>query len=566
MVVTMEKARSTTQTKTSWTREGLLLQDFQDILGQTGQNLFSPSAYDTAWVARVNQDDNPRVSAFPQALNWLAHNQNEDGSWGEGGMAEKVLSTLAAVTALAEKSHRTSDCQQVETGLGYIWRCLHKFQPSSTTLPVGFELLLGTLVDEARSLNLNIPEWLGANYQAYREQKWNLLRQIPTDKLSTSSVIFSMEFMLTDKAGYADNIDTELFILSNGSVGVSPAATAAMIKYVKDPTIKAKMLDYLAQTAIPHKTENSLGWGNLGNAEIFEILWVLYNLKISGYQHHVSLGPVVHRLLKQLTRSWSDAGLSMSQFFPVNDGDITSVAYVLLDEYGMTANPSNLNSNSHNGSHKNGKVASNVKSEVFDLYWKNTHLATYQFERDASVSTNVHGLEVFERTGHPQRVKQILEFLRDTRQGNPFWLDKWHASPYYTTTHAIMATCGIDSTLSAPAMNWIINTQHQDGGWGYKTPTAEETAYALHALIFYARKQGWKSEYKQAVRNGTKFLHQTYRPFSLETPALWIGKNFYNPYLIVHSAVLAALLLVESLEWDSMEVAFPIADQQRIYE
>jgi len=40
------------------------------------RNLMSPSAYDTAWLAKIPGSD------FDLARDWVINNQNEDGSWG----------------------------------------------------------------------------------------------------------------------------------------------------------------------------------------------------------------------------------------------------------------------------------------------------------------------------------------------------------------------------------------------------------------------------------------------------------------------------------------------------
>lgn len=66
---------------------------------------FSVSSYDTAWVAMVPSPHSAQVPCFPQCLDWLLHNQLEDGSWGlphhQPLLLKDVLSsTLACVLAL----------------------------------------------------------------------------------------------------------------------------------------------------------------------------------------------------------------------------------------------------------------------------------------------------------------------------------------------------------------------------------------------------------------------------------------------------------------------------------
>jgi ent-kaurene synthase len=64
-----------------------------------------PSSYDTAWVAMVPLPGSPEVPCFPQCVEWIMQNQQDDGSWGIdefGSSASKdiLLSTLACVLAL----------------------------------------------------------------------------------------------------------------------------------------------------------------------------------------------------------------------------------------------------------------------------------------------------------------------------------------------------------------------------------------------------------------------------------------------------------------------------------
>ena len=64
-----------------------------------------PSPYDTAWVAMVPLRDYPRAPRFPQCVEWILQNQQDDGSWGIGkfNLLDKksiLLSTLACVIAL----------------------------------------------------------------------------------------------------------------------------------------------------------------------------------------------------------------------------------------------------------------------------------------------------------------------------------------------------------------------------------------------------------------------------------------------------------------------------------
>lgn len=63
----------------------------------------SPSAYDTAWIARIPSNDDLTKPQFPSTLSWILENQNEDGSWGEPRfflLYDRLVCTLACILAL----------------------------------------------------------------------------------------------------------------------------------------------------------------------------------------------------------------------------------------------------------------------------------------------------------------------------------------------------------------------------------------------------------------------------------------------------------------------------------
>jgi len=90
-------------------------------IGRSG--LMKPTAYDTAWLARVPAEHDPSVPAFPEALDWLRQTQWPDGSWGAEieYVHDRVISTLAAILALAEWGKDGEDARRVERGLQYVW-------------------------------------------------------------------------------------------------------------------------------------------------------------------------------------------------------------------------------------------------------------------------------------------------------------------------------------------------------------------------------------------------------------------------------------------------------------
>jgi halimadienyl-diphosphate synthase len=135
-------------------------------------------------------------------------------------------------------------------------------------------------------------------------------------------------------------------------------------------------------------------------------------------------------------------------------------------------------------------------------------------------------------------------FLDRARVEGTFWFDKWHASPYYTTGHAILALEHAPALVDG-AVRWMVETQRPDGSWGhYETGTAEETAYCVQALAQHRRRGGAFDA--GVLARGVAFLEASPERIARRYAPLWIGKTLYTPPVVVHAAVLGALALAEA--------------------
>ena len=164
----------------------------------------------------------------------------------------------------------------------------------------------------------------------------------------------------------------------------------------------------------------------------------------------------LRRKLDPWYRSW------FCKRYAPKDGDETSFVYDVLTYYGRS-----------------------VDVEAVLSYEKPYYFRCFDLESNPSISANIHILGALQRAGfektHPA-VKKLLNFLRESRTNHTFWFDKWQASPYYATSHGIIACMGYEDDSNA-AFEWILTSQNPDGSWGYYSPTAEETAYCLQALV-----------------------------------------------------------------------------------
>lgn len=460
-------------------------------------------AYDTAWIARLA----PHFpgQGFDEALPWLRQRQHKDGSWGGQIMHyhDRVVSTLAAMIALHTTGQGTDDERRVRQGAAFLWRENGRLHHDANDT-IGFPILAFSLVDEALALGLDVPRDLYRDVVKI-EKKLNMLGHNPESWRYTTLVV-SLEAL---RAYIPDEAD---FIEANGSVGTSPAATVAAL--LKRPDQRS--INYL-QKVIAEQGDGGAPF--VKPFDIFEALWTLNHLRLAGA---VSPDvPDVRRILDFVWSIWSPKnGLSYSPYFPVTDLDDTAVAFGLLRWGGY-----------------------DVNADVFKPYEHEQHFCCYPGELDQSLSVNIRLLAALQmdRNYHhfEDWTQKISAMLRRSDLTGYFWFDKWHISPYYLTSTAIWSLFGVVDDLLPSRIKWILQTQREDGGWGYyHQSTIEETAYCLHALLFWDQHSSERID-PTCLHAAAQYLTEHYH--NVHYPPLWIGKSLYTPRTVVRSAVLAAL-------------------------
>ena len=96
--------------------------------------------------------------------------------------------------------------------------------------------------------------------------------------------------------------------------------------------------------------------------------------------------------------------------------------------------------------------------------------------------------------------------------------------------------------MSNKIIDWLFDTQKQNGSWGILDGTSEETAYAVQALTYYHINV--EKLDTVPIASGVKFLLENYE--NNDYPELWIGKGLYTPINVVKSAVISALYMYHS--------------------
>jgi halimadienyl-diphosphate synthase len=482
----------------------------EKLIDEIGPGHMGSTAYDTAWTARLGEID---WSLSSQSLAWLVENQLPDGSWGAAApfyYHDRVLCTLAAMIALSYQGRRGHDRLQVEKGRLALERIVggatQGLQSDPNGATVGFEMIAPTLAAEAEKLGLikNQGNRILGRLSKQRAKKLAYLQNNMINRHVT--IAFSAEMAGTDGKHM---LDIENLQESNGSVGLSPSATAYFAAYIKKGDEAS--LQYLRKTA-----RADGGQPNVAPFDVFEIAWSLWNLgMIPGLEITAKLKPCI----AMLSQAWEPRrGVSFATNYSVKDSDDSVIAYSTLLRFGIEKD-----------------LASVLAYEEKD------HFRCFDLEVNPSISANIHILHALRQAGLTQKnssVQKIIHFLRKTKGDQHFWVDKWHSSAYYPTAHAIIACAGFADDLVEESVEWILGSQNGNGSWGTYITTAEETAYALQALWSWNQKAGKVP--KAAFRNGVRWLEEHLDP---PYPPLWIGKCLYTPRLVIRSAIISALTL-----------------------
>jgi halimadienyl-diphosphate synthase len=480
-----------------------LLQEIQEQ-----PNAISVSAYDTAWLAWL----------IPDARDWLCDAQHPDGSWGAEleYFHDRVISTLAAINALAATSTNGRDLQGIERGIKYLERAAPRL-PEDPADTAGFELLAPSLLQIGRGLGLKLQDVARAlePYEVIRHQKTAL---IPPPMLysQSSTAPYSLEFIGFDRL---DHAAVEKLRFANGSIHNSPAATAFCEVAGAGSSLGR---DYLSSSleyyrgAVP----------TFAPFDLYEISWSLLHLHLAEdlkqFQH------AAEPLIKRLELDWGPEGIGITKEFPV-DLDNTAAAYMLLSTLGNGPEP-----------------------RVFETFEEEDHFRCYRFERDLSLDVHTRLIMALRQTpDFPRRDDMLLKAINILmRCLHPGYItDKWHVSPYYSTAHAVIALSGlVADNLINDQIHWLCRTQQPDGRWTFypHLPAAalEETAHALLALLVVQKRKGIIPD--DIIKRGMGYLKANYHDHQT-LPALWIAKTVNHPLHITRSVFLATFSLYDQL-------------------
>ena len=475
---------------------------------QASPNHISPSVYDTAWLAWL----------YPQAREWLIYAQHPDGSWGAEleYYHDRVISTLAAINAIAATCTNQHDLARIEPGIRYLEKAIPRLS-EDVYETVAFELLLPSLVQTGQTLGLKYDQ-VARLIEPQLPVYYQKLALLPEKMLyaPATTIPHSLEFVGFEKL---DHSAIPPLRAGNGSIHNSPSATAFVEVAIKG---SGQGQAYLERILAERGNTAPL----LFPFELFEIVWSLYHIGLQ--QSLTTLAPDILPLLDTIKAAWGKNGIGFSKDFLV-DPDNTSLGFFILSQFGPLPNPG-----------------------VFEYFEEEDHFRCYAFERNISLDIHVHIVDSLKSVPDFERRDEMLlkalnilgRYLTDE-----YIVDKWHVSPYYSTSHAIIGLTGLSDKIIRKQINWLLKTQWPDGSWTFypKLPRAavEETAYALLALMTVYEKKG--NVPLDVIDRGFDYLLTHYKSAE-ELPELWIHKGLYNPYYIVEAVILSAMSKYAALQ------------------
>ncbi|KAJ0053550.1 hypothetical protein Pint_03319 [Pistacia integerrima] len=291
------------------------------MLGSMNNGEISISAYDTAWVALIEDTQGSGASQFPSALQWIVNNQLPDGSWGDAKIFsahDRLINTLACVVALKSWNIDHEKCQK---GLSFFKDNISKLENENDEhIPIGFEIAFPSLLEIARGLGIEVPEHSPVLQDIHAKRNLKLTR-IPKDTMHNvpTTLLHSLEGM--------QDLNWEKLLklqFQDGSFLFSLSSTA----YAFMQTKNENCLKFLTKVVQRFNT----GVPSTYPIDLFEHLWVVDRLQRLGILRYFQ--PELKECMDYIYRYWTEEGISWARNSRVQDIDDTAMGFRLLRLHG----------------------------------------------------------------------------------------------------------------------------------------------------------------------------------------------------------------------------------------
>ncbi|KVV57571.1 hypothetical protein WT27_24150 [Burkholderia territorii] len=469
------------------------------------------SVYETALVL-FHQ---PATGDRRRVQDWLRDAQHADGGWCDPGFPKfRVASTLAAMLALQRADNRRYHAA-IDAGCAFLDRQAPYWRTATLDdIPVGLEIIWPRLHAEAQRA--------GLRFSLSPPATLNVIGQARLAKLGGAAALPAGHPALHCWEAWG-SVPVAASLGPEGSLAISPSATAAWLRAAHDhglaPALMERAANYLQQAWRGSEAAVPGVFPYVWPLDVFECAYVLYSLGLGGLSAHPALIEPMTRAVAFLSARIGERGASFAAGFDP-DGDTTSVAIAALSMAGAATSCRSL------AHFANG-----------DVY------ATCPGERNPSLSTTVHAMHAL-RLQHEPRAA-VSAYVLAKRDIDGLWRgDKWHASPFFLTCHAVAALDHDEvERHGARTLESLLACQHANGGWaGTGTPNFEETAYAVLTIdrLCTCTRGPVPPVARDSLLKAFRWMRDAYYRSS-RAPALWINKELSRPTRVVRAVELAGL-------------------------
>ncbi|XP_057967946.1 ent-copalyl diphosphate synthase 1-like isoform X2 [Malania oleifera] len=296
----------------------------RSMLGSMGDGEITVSAYDTAWVALVEDVNGSGAPQFPSSLQWIAENQLSDGSWGDHLVFtahDRILNTLACVIALKKwNTHH----DKFKKGMSFIKENISKLENENAEhMPIGFEVAFPSLVEIAQKFDIKIPTNSPILQEIYARRDLKLTR-IPKDIMHQvpTTLLHSLEGMALAGLDWEKLLKLQC---SDGSFLFSPSSTAFALIHTKNHNCLAYLNNAVQKF--------NGGVPNVYPVDLFERIWIVDRLERLGISRYFQSETT--KCAHYVHRYWTERGICWARNTPVHDIDDTAMGFKLLRLHGF---------------------------------------------------------------------------------------------------------------------------------------------------------------------------------------------------------------------------------------
>ncbi|KAK8038504.1 Copalyl diphosphate synthase [Apiospora rasikravindrae] len=543
-----------------------LLQEIAKRIKEGPFGSFSPSIYDTSWLARVRQPDNQSQWLFPECFAYLLETQSQ-----EGGRTvhltevDRILNTMAALVTLRE--HQDGHDTAV-SGLGeriakaqrmlQVW--LREWDVASP-VHIGTEILVPALLEvleQDGTVKFDFPG--RERLMAWNQKKFRKFRPEMLYAPQQTTLVFSLEALV----GKIDFDRVSHHIDQRGSMMGSPAATAA---YLMNCSVWNDKAEAYLRTVVREGSGNGGG----GVPCVFptwysEVVFSAWLTDVFGREQVTAallkanssaaiLEMPENVEIRNFLQSLYDANGGVIGFDSGMDEDADDAAKLILSLSLLGSPPS--------------------PERMIQEFESAESFRTYRRESTTSFSANGNVLDALVHTSTPARysgqIVKVARFLcREFESGAIN--DKWNLSETYCLLSATWAFVKLlqlwgDDKLGddfpqdlvseqiplvlVRVCMQLMQTQQRDGCWVLHGASHETTAYGvliLKALVSLPWLVQFRPRIEKAIQRGCDYLSLNKSRWD-DLDHIWVAKTTYAVPTMSRSYVIAALTAGSSHEW-----------------